>query len=55
MPAHAQDLQAGKRKAVGCQTSHGMDGLSKMPDAPNIAGQPAAYYTAIEIEVKAVP
>jgi len=39
----AQDVAAGKRKAVACQTCHGMDGLSKLPDAPHLAGQPASY------------
>ena len=40
---HAQDIKAGQRKAIACQACHGMDGLSKLPDAPNIAGQPVAY------------
>jgi cytochrome c553 len=26
-----------------CQTCHGIDGLSKVPDAPNIAGQTESY------------
>lgn len=26
-----------------CQTCHGLDGLSKIPGAPNIAGQPEPY------------
>ena len=42
-PGHAQDIKAGQRKAIACQACHGMDGLSKLPDAPNIAGQPVAY------------
>jgi cytochrome c553 len=25
------------------QTCHGLDGLSKIPDAPNIAGSPVGY------------
>lgn len=89
--AAAQDVAAGRRKAVACQTCHGLDGLAKLPDAPHLAGQPAgylarelrayragtrrnevmgvaakslsdedirdlaAYYSAIQIEVKAVP
>jgi len=89
--AGAQDVAAGKRKAVTCQACHGLDGLSKLPDAPNLAAQPAsylarelrayrsgerrnevmsiaakplsdqdirdlaAYYAAIQIEVKSVP
>lgn len=89
--AAAQDIAAGRRKAVACQACHGLDGIAKMPDAPNLAAQPAsylerelrayragtrrnevmavaarglgdddirdlaAYYSAIEIAVKAVP
>ena len=44
MPAHAAgDAAAGKKKAAQCQTCHGMDGLSKLPEAPNLAGQTAYY------------
>jgi len=89
--AVAQDVAAGRKKALACQTCHGLDGIAKLPDAPNLAGQPAtylarelrayrsgarrsevmavaakplsdadiadlaAYYAAIQIEVKAVP
>lgn len=41
--ALAGDAAAGKRKAMQCQTCHGLDGLSKLPEAPNLAGQPEAY------------
>lgn len=41
--ARAQDAAAGKRKAVACQVCHGLDGLSKLPDAPHLAAQPAVY------------
>jgi len=41
--ASGQDATAGRRKAVACQTCHGLDGVAKLPDAPNLAGQPAAY------------
>lgn len=41
--AHAGDLAAGRQKALQCQACHGLDGLSKMPGAPNIAGQPVEY------------
>jgi cytochrome c553 len=37
------DKAAGRRKAVQCQACHGLDGMSKLPNAPNIAGQPEAY------------
>jgi cytochrome c553 len=29
-----------------CQACHGLDGLSKVPDAPNIAGQSEPYLIA---------
>jgi len=29
-----------------CQACHGMDGISKAPDAPNIAGQTEPYLIA---------
>jgi cytochrome c553 len=39
----AGNVAAGKRKALQCQTCHGLDGLSKLPEAPHIAGQPEPY------------
>jgi len=39
----AGNIAAGREKATACQTCHGLDGLSKMPDAPNIAGDPEEY------------
>jgi len=39
----AGNIAAGRQKASACQTCHGLDGLSKMPDAPNIAGDPEDY------------
>lgn len=43
-PAHAAgDAAAGRQKALQCQTCHGLDGLSKLPEAPHLAGQPEAY------------
>ncbi len=39
----AADAQAGRKKARACAACHGIDGLSKMPVAPNIAGSPAMY------------
>jgi cytochrome c553 len=41
----AGDVKAGHTKALMCQACHGMDGLSKTPDAPNIAGQIESYIT----------
>ncbi|MBM6594296.1 c-type cytochrome [Microvirga pudoricolor] len=43
-PAGAADVQAGRQKVAGlCQACHGMDGLSKNPEAPNLAGQIENY------------
>lgn len=42
-PAAAGDASAGRRKAIACQTCHGLDGLSKLPEAPHLAGQPEQY------------
>ena len=39
----AGNVTAGRRKALQCQTCHGLDGLSKLPDAPHLAGQPVPY------------
>jgi cytochrome c553 len=43
VPAQAQSIKAGREKAIACQTCHGLDGLSRLPAAPNIAGQPVGY------------
>jgi cytochrome c553 len=40
---HAGDPKAGRQKAIQCQTCHGMDGLAKIPEAPNLAGQSEFY------------
>jgi cytochrome c553 len=40
---NAGDVKAGRAKALMCQACHGLDGLSKVPDAPNIAGQTEPY------------
>ncbi|MFC7396861.1 c-type cytochrome [Chelatococcus sp. GCM10030263] len=42
-PAEAADAQAGRQKATTCQACHGLDGLSKHPEAPNLAGQIENY------------
>ena len=41
--AVAADLEAGREKAAQCAVCHGMDGLGKRPDAPNLAGQNDFY------------
>lgn len=43
LPAQAADAQAGRAKAIACQACHGLDGLSKHPEAPNLAGQIENY------------
>jgi cytochrome c553 len=40
---HAGDPAAGKAKAGMCTTCHGPLGLSQLPNAPHLAGQPAIY------------
>lgn len=41
--AAAGDVKSGRQKAVQCQACHGLDGQSKLPDAPNLAGQNEIY------------
>jgi cytochrome c553 len=41
--AEAGNVAAGRAKALACQACHGLDGLSKTPEAPNIAGQSEPY------------
>lgn len=41
--SYAGDVKAGRAKAMMCQACHGLDGLAKTPDAPNIAGQTEPY------------
>lgn len=42
----AANLDAGKAKSMACATCHGMNGLSVMPDAANLAGQSEIYLSA---------
>ena len=37
------NVKAGKVLTQQCEACHGADGLSKIPEAPNIAGQLEAY------------
>ena len=39
----AGDPKAGRKKALECQTCHGLDGVSKLPEAPNLSGQVENY------------
>ena len=41
--ALAADAQAGRGKAAACAVCHGRVGLSSVPNAPHLAGQPAVY------------
>jgi cytochrome c553 len=41
--ALAQDPLAGRARAAMCTTCHGPLGLSQLPQAPHLAGQPAIY------------
>lgn len=43
--AAAGEPDAGRAKARMCQTCHGLDGIGRMPDVPNIGGESALYIT----------
>ena len=43
---NAGDVKTGRAKALMCQACHGMDGLSKVPEAPSIAAQIEPYIVA---------
>ncbi len=45
-PLQAADAAAGKAKAQACAVCHGPMGISNMPDAPHLAGQPEIYLAA---------
>jgi cytochrome c553 len=45
--AKAADARAGRQKIVVCQACHGLDGLSKNPEAPNLAGQIEGYMVKV--------
>jgi cytochrome c553 len=42
-PGLAADMAAAKAKAGQCFVCHGPDGVAKVPDAPNLAGQNEGY------------
>ena len=45
--AEAGDAKAGRAKAESvCSVCHGVDGLAKIPEAPNLAGQSEGYLIA---------
>ena len=39
----AGDAARGRAKAAACAVCHGAAGLSQVPDAPHLAGQPEVY------------
>jgi cytochrome c553 len=39
----AADVAAGRKKAAACVVCHGESGMSTLPNAPHLAGQPALY------------
>ena len=41
--AQARDAVGGQKLAGMCATCHGQNGLSTLPNAPHLAGQPAIY------------
>ena len=43
LPALAADPQSGRAKAAACAVCHGQAGISTLPNAPHLAGQPAIY------------
>lgn len=44
VPACSADIAKGRQLAsVQCSPCHGVDGLSKLPEAPNLAGQVEPY------------
>ena len=45
VPAAGQagDLAAGRKKAAKCKVCHGLDGVAKIPQAPNIGGESKLY------------
>ncbi len=52
-PALAADAKAGRQKVAGvCQACHGMDGLSKNPESPNLAGQLQQYLVKATTEYR---
>ncbi|HEX5793163.1 MAG TPA: cytochrome c [Rheinheimera sp.] len=48
--ATAADIDAGKAKAAVCAACHGANGISIIPDYPNLAGQKVKY---LESSIKA--
>jgi cytochrome c553 len=49
-PAAAGNAERGKELAGKCKTCHGLDGIAKIPIAPNLAGENTIY---LETQLKA--
>lgn len=49
-PALAGDPAAGREKANKCKTCHGLDGIGRLPQVPNLAGESTIY---LEKQLKA--
>ena len=43
LPAAGGDRTAGRARADACVQCHGANGISVLPNAPNLAGQPEVY------------
>ena len=53
MAAAAGDAALGKKVMLKCQVCHGKDGLAKLPEAPNLAGQKESYLVNALLSFKA--
>jgi len=49
-PVLAGDPAAGREKANKCKTCHGLDGIGRLPQVPNLAGESTIY---LEKQLKA--
>ena len=45
LPAIAGDPAAGRKIVGRCTACHGQDGIGRMPDVPNLAGESTIYLT----------
>lgn len=43
LPAYAANIEEGKALSGQCSVCHGKNGISRDPETPNLAGQPARY------------
>jgi cytochrome c553 len=48
----AGDPKSGRKKALTCQTCHGLDGLSRLPEAPHLSGQIEGYLVKALVDYK---